>query len=29
MQPWFEAVAIPEGQSCLIYDRRLPEFDFN
>jgi len=29
MQPWFEAVTIPEGQSCLIYDRRLPEFAFN
>ncbi len=29
MQPWFEAVTIPDGQSCLIYDRRLPEFDFN
>jgi len=29
MQPWFEAVAIPNGQSCLIYDRRLPEFAFN
>lgn len=29
MQPWFEAVTIPHGQSCLIYDRRLPEFAFN
>lgn len=29
MQPWFEAVTIPEGQSCLIFDRRLPEFAFN
>lgn len=29
MQPWFEAVTIPDGQSCLIYDRRLPEFAFN
>lgn len=29
MQPWYEAVAIPEGQSCLIYDRQLPAFAFN
>ena len=29
MQPWFEAVSIPAGQSCLIYDRQLPEFAFN
>jgi len=29
MQPWFEAVSIPFGQSCLIYDRQLPEFAFN
>ena len=29
MRPWFEAVTIPDGQSCLIYDRRLPEFAFN
>lgn len=29
MQPWFEAVTIPERQSCLVYDRRLPEFGFN
>lgn len=29
MQPWFEAVSIPDGHSCLIYDRRLPEFAFN
>lgn len=29
MQPWFEAVTIPDGQSCLFYDRRLPEFAFN
>ncbi|MEQ5870879.1 AraC family transcriptional regulator [Sagittula sp. NFXS13] len=29
MQPWFEAVTLPEGQSCLVYDRRLPEFGFN
>ncbi|MGX9857108.1 helix-turn-helix domain-containing protein (plasmid) [Limimaricola variabilis] len=29
MRPWFEKVSIPEGQSCLVYDRRLPEFAFN
>ncbi|MCB1354317.1 MAG: AraC family transcriptional regulator [Rhodobacteraceae bacterium] len=29
MQPWFEAVTIPDGHSCRIYDRRLPEFAFN
>ncbi|WP_323770605.1 AraC family transcriptional regulator [Antarctobacter sp.] len=29
MRPWFEAVTIPDGHSCLIYDRRLPEFAFN
>ena len=29
MQPWFEAVLIPEGRSCLIYDRQLPAFGFN
>ncbi len=29
MRPWFERVTIPEGQSCLVYDRRLPEFAFN
>lgn len=29
MQPWYEAVSIPEGQSCLIYDRQLPAFAFN
>lgn len=29
VQPWFESVTIPDGQSCLIHDRRLPEFAFN
>ncbi len=29
MQPWSEAVSIPEGQSCLIYDRQLPAIAFN
>ncbi|TQS69993.1 AraC family transcriptional regulator [Rhodobacteraceae bacterium] len=29
MHPWYEAVTIPEGQSALVFDRRLPEFGFN
>lgn len=29
MRPWFETVTIPVGQTCLIYDRCLPEFGFN
>ncbi|TPE53433.1 helix-turn-helix domain-containing protein [Maribrevibacterium harenarium] len=29
MKPWLETVSIPASQSCLIYDRQLPEFGFN
>lgn len=29
LQPWFEAVSIPNDRSCLIYDRQLPDFAFN
>lgn len=29
MKPWLETVSIPTSQSCLIYDRQLPEFGFN
>ncbi len=29
MKPWLETVSIDTSQSCLIYDRQLPEFGFN
>ncbi|SLN56554.1 HTH-type transcriptional activator Btr [Aquimixticola soesokkakensis] len=28
-KPWYEAVQIPPGQSCLNYERRLAEFRYN
>ncbi|BCG04285.1 AraC family transcriptional regulator (plasmid) [Paraburkholderia sp. PGU19] len=29
MQPWFEKVTVPDGQSWTLFDRRLPAFPFN
>ena len=29
MQPFYESVSIPEGRSCLVFDRQLPDFTFN